>query len=145
LLDAVLGGRRQVRLGHVIDVLELPGFVAVDMTAAGRLVGVATWSAERAELACLGVSEHVRRTGVGTMLIEAVVGAARREGLDRLWLTTTNDNLAALALYQRCGFRIASVVVGGVDRARELKSSIPVIGDHGIPLHDELVLERALL
>jgi ribosomal protein S18 acetylase RimI-like enzyme len=145
LLDAVLGGRRQVRLGQVVDVLDLPGFAAVDMSGSNRLVGVATWSAERAEFACLGVAADVRRTGVGATLVEAVLGAARREGLERLWLTTTNDNLDALALYQRCGFRLARVVVGGVDQARELKPSIPLIGAHGIPVHDELVLECALL
>lgn len=145
LLDAVLGGRHQVRLGQVVDVLDLPGFVAVDLTRGGRLVGVATWSAERAEFACLGVAADVRRTGVGAMLVEAVLGAARRESLERLWLTTTNDNLDALGLYQRCGFRVARVVVGGVDQARKLKPSIPVIGTHGIPVHDELVLECALV
>jgi ribosomal protein S18 acetylase RimI-like enzyme len=144
LLDAVLGGRRQVRLGEVIDVLDLPGFAAIETTGGGRVVGVATWSAERAELASLGVAPDVRRTGVGSMLVEAVNDAARSIGLERLWLCTTNDNLAALALYQRCGYRITRVVVGGVDQARELKPLIPLIGAYGIPVHDELVLESAL-
>ena len=144
LLAAVLGGRRQVRLGEAVDVLDLPGFAAVDSTGGGRLVGVATWSAERGKFACLGVAANVRRRGVGSMLVGAVVDAARRLGLERLWLTTTNDNVPALALYQRCGFRITRVVVGGVDQARKLKPSIPLIGAHGIPIHDELVLEIAL-
>jgi GNAT superfamily N-acetyltransferase len=141
----VLGGRRQVRLDEAIDVLALPGFAAVDITNGSRLAGVATWSAERGEFACLGVAPEARRIGVATTLVEAVLGAARRAGLDRLWLTTTNDNLAALALYRRCGFRIVRVVAGGVDRAQELKPSIPLIGAHGIPVHDELVLECALI
>ncbi len=144
LLDAVLSGRHQVRLGETVDVLDLPGFAAVETTGGARFVGVATWSAKRAEFACLGVSAAVRRTGVGSMLVEAVTDAARCAGLDRLWLATTNDNLGALALYQRCGFRITRVVVGGVDHARELKPSIPVVGAHRIPVHDELILECAL-
>jgi hypothetical protein len=36
------------------------------------------------------------------------------------------------------------VVVGGADQGRELKPSIPVIGVHDIPVHDELVLEYVL-
>ena len=144
LLDTVLGGRRQVRLGELIEVLDLPGFVAVDTADRNRIVGLATWSAERAELASMAVAADVRRSGVGTMLVDAVSDAARRVGLDRLWLSTTNDNLAALGLYQRCGFRIIKVVVDGVDRGRELKPSIPLLGAHGIPIHDELVLERVL-
>lgn len=90
LLDDVLGGRRQVRLGEVVDVLDLAGVAAVDLAGADRLVGVATCSAERAEFACLGVVADMRRNGVGSMLVEAVVDAARRVGLQRLWLTTTN-------------------------------------------------------
>ena len=30
------------------------------------------------------------------------------------------------------------------ERRATLKREIPVIGDHGIPIHDELELERAL-
>jgi hypothetical protein len=31
-----------------------------------------------------------------------------------------------------------------VDEARRLKPSIPLVGDHGIPVHDELELELPL-
>jgi ribosomal protein S18 acetylase RimI-like enzyme len=144
LIAAVLGDRHQVRLGEAVDVLALPGFAATDSTDGGRLVGVATWSAERGELVCLCVAADVRRRGIGTMLVEAVLATARHAGLERLWLATTNDNVDALALYQRCGFRITRVMVGGVDQARQLKPSIPLIGARGIPIHDEMVLEAAL-
>jgi hypothetical protein len=33
---------------------------------------------------------------------------------------------------------------GGVDRARELKPQIPLMGQHGIEMHDELVFKRLL-
>jgi hypothetical protein len=49
-----------------------------------------------------------------------------------------------LRFYQRRGFRLAELHVGAVDEARRLKPTIPTIGDHGIPLRDELVLERPL-
>ena len=61
------------------------------------------------------------------------------------WLITTNDNLSAIGLYQRHGFRLAELHVGGVDRSREtLKPEIPLVGDHGIEIHDELVFRRDL-
>ena len=60
------------------------------------------------------------------------------------WLVTTNDNLDAIRLYQRHGFRLAEVHSGAVDRARELKPTIPVMGQHGIEMHDELVFRRVL-
>jgi hypothetical protein len=53
--------------------------------------------------------------------------------------TTTS----ALRFYQRRGYRIRKVRVGAVDAARrQLKPSIPEIGQYGIAIHDEIVLER---
>ena len=56
-------------------------------------------------------------------------------------MTTTNDNLRAVQFYQRLGFRIVRVNVGAVDEARKIKPQIPEVGQTGIPIHDELVLE----
>ena len=52
----------------------------------------------------------------------------------------TNGNLSGLQFYLRRGFRLIAVRPGAVDRARELKPSIPLLGEHGIPIHDELDL-----
>lgn len=59
-------------------------------------------------------------------------------------VVTTNDNLDALAFYLRQGFRLESVRLGAVDRAREIKPSIPLVHD-GIEIHDEWVLARPLV
>ena len=143
LLDAEVAGRRQIRLGEVHDVLALPGVVA---EVAGGLVGVATYAVagERAELAALAVSSAHRRRGIGGALIEAVVSAVTDAGASELWLVTTNDNLDALGLYQRRGFRLSELRPGAVDVSRRVKPSIPVVGSYGIPLRDELVLVRSL-
>ena len=62
----------------------------------------------------------------------------------KLWLVTTNDNVDALRFYQRRDFALAELHVGGVDRARALKPSIPRVGSYSIPMRDELVLVRRL-
>jgi ribosomal protein S18 acetylase RimI-like enzyme len=86
-----------------------------------------------------------RQRGTGTALIDAIVRLARERGCHRLWLLTTNDNVDALRFYQRRGFRLAELHAGGVDGARaRLKPEIPETGEHGIPLRDELVLEKPL-
>jgi hypothetical protein len=59
-------------------------------------------------------------------------------------LTTTNDNLTAQWFYQRRGLQFVVTHRGAVDRARELKPSIPPIGEHGIEIHDELEYELLL-
>jgi hypothetical protein len=61
-----------------------------------------------------------------------------------LRVTTTNDNLDALRFYQKRGFQIVAVRPGAVDESRRVKPSIPVIGEHGIPIRDEIELERAV-
>ena len=83
--------------------------------------------------------------GVGTALLDAVRRVARASACTRLWLVTTNDNVDALRFFQRRGFRIRKVRPGGVDKARvRLKPEIPLIGAHGIPIHDEIELETPI-
>jgi ribosomal protein S18 acetylase RimI-like enzyme len=143
LLDAVLAGRHQHRLGATHDVLGYPGFAA---WLGAELVGVATWSHERprAELAALAVAEAHRDAGIGGALVESVAAAGRKHGTRELWLVTTNDNLDALRLYQRHAFRLAELRAGAVDLARAEKPEVPRTGAYGIPRRDELVLDRRL-
>jgi ribosomal protein S18 acetylase RimI-like enzyme len=143
LLDATMAGRHQARLGAVHDVLALPGLGAWE---GERLVGVATYAVDgpRAELAVLAVDLEARGAGIGSTLVEAVAGAAFASGVRELWLVTTNDNLDALRLYQRHDFRLAELRAGAVDAARAVKPEIALIGNYGIPLHDELILSRLL-
>ena len=136
-IDDVLGDRMQARLGEIHDVLAFPGFGAWD---GERLVGVVTRGGS--ELAALAVAVDHRGTGIGGQLVEAVVAEAIAAGESELWLVTTNDNLAAIRLYQRHGFRLTDVHPGGVDRARAIKPAIPLVGQNGIEMHDELVFRR---
>jgi GNAT superfamily N-acetyltransferase len=77
--------------------------------------------------------------GAGTALIEAL----RRElgdGFTQIRLMTTNDNVDALRFYQRRGFRLTGLRPGAVDVSRRHKPSIPLTGDYGIPVRDEIDL-----
>ncbi len=62
-----------------------------------------------------------------------------------MWLVTTNDNLRALYFYQRRGFRIVAVHRDAVMHSREIKPEIPSVADNGIPILDELELEKPLV
>jgi ribosomal protein S18 acetylase RimI-like enzyme len=82
--------------------------------------------------------------GIGTALINTVKQTAIAAGCKRLWLITTNDNTAALHFYQRRGFVIAAVHPNAMEESRKLKPEIPLTGNDGIPIRDEIELEMML-
>jgi ribosomal protein S18 acetylase RimI-like enzyme len=131
------------RLGELVDLAQVPALVAeIDGAPAGLL----TWSYDPStnEVEVLGIEAWVRGRGVGAALLRAVRSEARRLGAGRLWLITNNDNVDALRFYQRRGWQLAALHLGGTDRSRAVKPSIPLVGDHGIPVHHEVELEFRL-
>src|SRR5262245_48977125 len=133
---------RVARLGLLEQPLEHTALIAEED---GRLVGVLSYVVDEASCEVLTLHADVRGRGVGTALVGEVKRVATRAGCTRLWLVTTNDNVDALRFYQRRGFRLAALRPGAVDEARRaVKPEIPVEGDYGIPLRDELELELVL-
>jgi GNAT superfamily N-acetyltransferase len=138
LLRRRWGSTEVVSRGCIHRAERLPAFVA---EAGGERVGLATYrhGGDNTELVTLDAIEGGR--GVGSALLGAVIDEARQAGSARLWLITSNDNLDAMGFYQRRGLRLVAVHPGGVDEARLLKPNIPDLGEHQIPLHDEIELE----
>jgi len=137
-LVAELWGSELVAVhGNVLRPAELPGFIA---ERSRRVAGLLTYQLVDNFLEIVTLNAIDRRVGIGTRLIEASVGTARRFRCREIRLTTTNDNVDALRFYQRRGFRLAELRPGAVDRSRLEKPQIPRVGDYGIPLHDELDL-----
>jgi GNAT superfamily N-acetyltransferase len=125
---------------HHLD--RLPGLVAERPD--GSLAGAVTWRFEGDDCEVVSLDAVDEGRGVGTALLEGACAAAAAEGCRRVHLMTTNDNLRALRFYQRRGFVLCELRPGAVDGARRLKPQIALTGDHGIPIRDEIVLERPL-
>jgi GNAT superfamily N-acetyltransferase len=136
------GSEVVVSQGRLHRLADLPGFVA--MTDDGRITGLATYLIEGAGCEIVSLDAVTEGEGIGTALLERVAETARAAGCMQLSLVTTNDNMRALRFYQRRGFRLVALNAGALERSRELKPDIPAVGAHGIPLHDELLLERDL-
>ena len=139
--SAEVGGLRVVSRGVLHVLPELPGFVA---WRGGDRLGFVFHHVENAEAELVAIGASARHAGVGTALLAACERAVHAAGARRLWLITTNDNLDALRFYQRRGFELVAVHRGAVDRARELKPQISAVGDFGIPIRDEIELEKWL-
>lgn len=133
------GSELQVVHQSVYRPAELPGLIA---ERAGRVVGLLTYQVSDEMLEIVTLNAIERRTGVGTVLMEAVVADARQLRCQEIRLTTTNDNLDAIRFYQRRGLRLVALRPGAVDRARLEKPEIPRVGGYGIPLRDEIDLAR---
>ncbi len=141
LLVEAWGAVEVVSRGVLYDLTQFPGLLAWRETARR---GLLIYRLERDECEVLSINTVVQGEGIGTALVDAVVGMARTAGCRRVWLITTNDNLPALRFYQKRGFRLAAIHPGAVEAARLLKPSIPLIGLDGIPLRDEIELELDL-
>jgi GNAT superfamily N-acetyltransferase len=126
-----------------IDTMALPGFVA---WRGEERVGIAmhTVMSAGAECELVAIASAGSGGGVGSALIAAVTDAARAAKCSRLVLTASNDNLDAMRLYQRRGWRFAKIYRGAMDDARQEKPEIPAIGAYGIPMRDDVEFEYDL-
>lgn len=135
----------QARRGELIDALGDRGLVALSDEAPIALLTWALGIGSSAEIRAVVVEPAWRGKGVGRLLIEAAHARLVAAGIRHVWLVTTNDNVAALGLYQQLGYRLVELRAGAVDESRRtLKPSIGEFGAHGIPIHDELELEIEL-
>jgi len=130
------------RLGELVDPTVLPGFVA---SLGGQRVGLVTYAIRGDACEVVTIRSLREGVGVGRALLDAVHDAAVAADCRRLWLVTTNNNLRALAVYQRWGLDIVAFHRHAVDDARRrLKPSIAERDANAIPIAHELELELRL-
>jgi len=120
-------------------------FEDCQMFLAGDMDGIAAVSHDEPPFVELvAINAFSQWKGVGSALIEAIALSASALGFEAIRLTTTNDNVDGLRFYQRRGFQLTALRPGAVDESRRLKPTLPMTGQHGIPIHDELDLVRSL-
>jgi GNAT superfamily N-acetyltransferase len=142
LLAQEWGGPMIVTRGKVHDAGVLPGFIALHRE---EPVGLATYRIEGDECELMSLNSLVEGRGIGAALIASVRDVSRAAGCRRLWLITTNDNLAALRFYQKRRFRLAALYPNAIALSRQYKPEIPMTGLEGIPLRDEIEVEELLV
>lgn len=136
------GEPRIARLGELLDPTQLPGFVA---SIDGERVGLVSYAVRGDECEVVSIRSLREGLGVGRALLDAVRDVAVEARCRRLWLITTNNNLRALAVYQRWGLDLVALHRNAVDEARKrLKPSIAERDELGIPIAHELELELRL-
>ncbi len=154
-LDERWGTTQIVSRGKAVYGHLLPGFMAEQhmapaedeaqpSEAAAENIGLITVHIGERECEITTLDSLLESIGVGTALVEAVEDWAREAGIERLWLVTTNDNLAALKFWQKRGYELVTVHRNAIAVARRIKPQIPITGLEGITIRDEIELEKRI-
>lgn len=131
-------GDSVVSLGREVDPFALPARVAM---AGDDFAGVAAYLIEDDELEVVALAAAGTVRGAGRALMTDMFEVARHAGLRRVRLITTNDNVGAIGFYQVIGMTIARVGINAIEEARKIKPEIPLTGEKGIPIRDEIEFE----
>jgi N-acetylglutamate synthase-like GNAT family acetyltransferase len=112
---------------------KVDGYVIIE-----NLSGVITYIIRENACETTSLDSVFEKRGAATQLVGRVISRAHELGCSALRLLTTNDNLNAIGFYQKRGFNLFGINIGAMDREREQKPTIPVIGQNGIPVHHEI-------
>ena len=139
LFERDFGRTRIIAFGEVVDIDQMPALVAV---MRGQAAGALAYRlhGDALHIVALATDPMWQRSGVGGHLLAEAELLARRLNLERLVVSTTNDNLPALHFYQRRGYRLTHLVPDSIVAHTERE----VAGFAGIPVRDEVQLEKRL-
>lgn len=136
------GSTKMVISSGVYDCSELDGFAVLNEE--GDIIGLVTYIIRDNECEIISLDSILEGKGIGTSLINEVENVAVKNNCKLIKVITTNDNLLALRFYQKRGFVLWRIINNAVEKAREIKPEIPLIGNDGIPIRDEIELVKLL-
>jgi len=139
--ELLFGGEFVVSREEVHDPHKLPGFIA---TEGNERVGLVTYHINGDDCELVSIDSLCQFMGIGSLLLEKVEEAALKAGCRKIWAITTNDNLDAHRFFQKRGFTMTAVRLGGMSKIRLLKPNVPKIGYYGIAIRDEIEFEKPL-
>jgi ribosomal protein S18 acetylase RimI-like enzyme len=135
------GSIKIISKNHIYNILDLPSFTIVSN---GKPCGFIAYAKERDETEIVALYSASEKQGFGTALIERVKNIAKQNKCQSVWLMTTNDNTQALRFYQKRGFFIKAIWINTIEEQRKIKPTIPLLGNDGIQIRDEIELAMYL-
>jgi ribosomal protein S18 acetylase RimI-like enzyme len=133
------GEQEQLTFNSQFVVTELPAYVA---KTSDKIIGFVSFAEadDAIIVVALGVLPRYQCSGVGRRLLERVEDEAVKMRRKRLLVSTSNDDLPALAFYQAIGFQIYEVKPNVIAQKHgEIQK-----GFGGLPIRDELRLQKNL-
>ncbi|GLI90236.1 hypothetical protein AWM78_18735 [Bacillus subtilis subsp. subtilis] len=121
---------------------ELDGFAAVNES--GEIIGCITYLIDGKDCEIISLDSMIENKGIGTALLQQVEETAKYAHCQRIKLITTNDNVDAMAFYQKRGYQFAAVFPNAVEKARRLKPEIPEVAENDILIRDEILFSKVI-
>lgn len=132
------GTTEMVISSGIYDCSKLDGFAYVE--AQQKITGLVTYILQESEI--ISLDSTVEGKGIGSSLVRAVEQQAFANNCTKITIITTNDNLHALKFYQKRGYFLVEILQNAVAQARLYKPEIPLVGNDGIPIRDEIRLQK---
>lgn len=117
----------------------LPGLIA---EVNEKKLGLLTYNIRKDSLEIVTMNAVEKGRGIGSALLDEIERIARKKKCQRIWLITTNDNIDAIRFYQQRGFEIVFVHRYAIEDSRKIKPQLPFVGKYGIPIRDEIEMEK---
>jgi DNA-3-methyladenine glycosylase I len=133
------GSDMMVTKGQIHHMADCKGLIAEKNNIP---VGLLVYETKKKDMEIISLNAVKKYAGVGTGLLEKLTRIAKQNGIKKIWLVTTNDNLDALRFYQKRGFVMSAVYPNAIEKSRAIKPQIPLYGDYGIALRDEIELAK---
>jgi len=130
----------QLMLDQLFKVTNQPAIVAKRDEQIIGFIFYLPFEATAVLIVALGVLPQFQGCGIGSSLLQHIEDYARSEGKQELLVVTSNDNLPALAFYQRQGFQLYEVAPNVI--AQKLGKLHLGIGN--LPIRDELRLRKSI-
>lgn len=127
--------------GEIIDGTKLDGFLLQENET---IIGLVTYTFFEDICEIVSLDSKRENIGIGSALLKEIEKIAIDNQCKKMRLVTTNDNMRALQFYQKRGYCLTKLYPNAMEEVRKQKPSVPLIGENGIPLRDEIELEKNL-
>lgn len=137
------GSTEMVISTGIYDCSQLEGYACFNDQQ--EMMGLITYIIRHQECEIISLDSVEEGKGIGTRLVQEVEHSALTKDCRIMTLITTNDHLHALKFYQKRGYYLTELYPNAVEKARQYKPEIPYFSEDGIPIRDEIKLQKILI
>ncbi|MBD3194996.1 MAG: GNAT family N-acetyltransferase [Candidatus Lokiarchaeota archaeon] len=127
--------------GTEFNVKKLPGLVAY---MDGEKVGLLFYTFLNEVCEIITLNSLIENMGIGSALLHSLEITAKKNNINMISATTTNNNIKALRFYQKNGFTLNKLRKNILSDYRKVKPNIPLISENKIPIRDEIDLIKII-